>query len=222
MDEETEDVFKRLQKSYRDKFWMMLFSDKDELEKSVTKFLLVKNIPRDRWDDFKQTLWVRCLDKYPSFHSSQSDFKTWVIWQARGLMRDILRKPKIKAPLFWELTFTDVNHRAEELAISRNYEERIKDAVPVEDTIGVSDEPRKVARELEKEIVEYAQLLKNDSEMSLRLKVLEELCLSCWEISDREIARHLGMSHPWIGKERRAIVSELRIRLASVDVSNVV
>ena len=210
------DVFQRLQKSYRDKFWMMLFSDMEEIEKSVNKYLSVKNIPTDRWDDFKQTLWIRCLEKSPSFNPGKSDFKTWVLWQARGLMRDVLRKPKKSAPMFWELSFTDLLSEAENETNASEFEGR-EWGDTIEQRIPVSDEPVKVSRELEKELVQYAQLLSVDPEMTLRLKVLEELRLSCWDISDREIARHLGMSHPWIGKERKAIVAELRIRLSRVD-----
>ena len=210
------DVFQRLQKSYRDKFWMMLFSDMEEIEKSVNKYLSVKNITTDRWDDFKEELWLRCLCKYPSFNAAKSDFKTWVMWKARGLMRDVLRKPKKSAPIFWELTFTDILLEREYEGSEGEFSDREWIASP-EEQVGISDEPIKVSRELERELVQYAQLLGDDPGMGLRLKVLQELCLSCWDISDREIARHLGMSHPWIGKERRAIVAELRIRLSRVD-----
>ena len=215
------DVFQRLQKSYRDRFWMMLFSDMEEIEKSVNKYLSVKNIPTDRWDDFKQELWIRCLEKSPSFNQAKSDFKTWLLWQARGLMRDVLRKPKKSAPMYWEFTFTDALSEREYVA--REGENSDRDGIDSpEERVGVSDEPIKVSRELEKELVQYAQLLVEDPEMSLRIKVFHELQLSCWDISDREIASHIGVSHPTVGKERKAIVAELRIRLSRVDVSNIV
>ena len=213
------DVFQRLQKSYREKFWMMLFSDMEHVELSVNKLLSSKSIPTDRWDDFKQELWIRCLNSFPRYQQSRSSFNTWMIWQAQGLLRDVLRKPKKKAPIYWELTFTDLKTERSETDLSFGGDYNDRD--PKEERVEESDDLRVFTVEVNRELVEYAQLLREDPEMALRFRVFEELCLSCWEISDREIARHLGMSHPWIGKERKAIVAELRIRLSRVDVSNV-
>jgi DNA-directed RNA polymerase specialized sigma24 family protein len=157
----------------------------------------VKGVPYEFVDDLKDATYALACEKYPQFDPERSDFKTWVIWQARALVKNYTRNSHgPRNPLAWEKTESDYGEESSPFE-TRTDRTAYRDRLDLE--IQVTDIVKKY--------------LDNCGCFDKHTAVLQTLLLHNFDVSDRQIAEEIGISHTTVNTVRHDVLFELGLML---------
>ena len=198
------DAIKTIANEYRLEFWKQL-SQWPELSLQMDRFLNSKAIPPGLWEDFKIETYTICASKYHAFDPGLSSFNTWVVEWLKAVVKNYFRGSQNRNPgpdirSTTESEFFDRDPAGESVL------ERIPDA---------KNQDQDLVLAVRQVIVSYG---KSVAAYPHHRAAFNLLLNSGFDISSREMAAQMGVSHTWANRILKEVLAELGTMLIHLGI----